>query len=79
MARKQQLIKWRRLNCNHFLFRSQLVYLNGGNTRFLVVAFNPIIAADLGQKYTCLATNILGTVSQEYVLNGKLGLKGQTT
>ncbi|KAL5105663.1 Dipeptidyl peptidase 8 [Taenia crassiceps] len=49
--------------------RRRLVYLNGGNTRFLVVAFNPITAADLDQKYTCLATNILGTVSREYVLN----------
>ncbi|KAL5964644.1 Dipeptidyl peptidase 8 [Taenia solium] len=49
--------------------RSRLVYLNGGNTRFLVVAFNPIIADDLNQKYTCLATNILGAVSREHVLN----------
>ncbi|KAM7533898.1 hypothetical protein Aperf_G00000107956 [Anoplocephala perfoliata] len=50
--------------------RIQLVYLNGGNTRFLVINFNPIIAADLNKKYTCSANNILGTAAAEYTLNG---------
>ncbi|VDM19045.1 unnamed protein product [Hydatigera taeniaeformis] len=53
--------------------RSRLVYLNGGNTRFLVVAFNPITAADLNQRYTCIATNILGTVTSDFILNGEGG------
>ncbi|VDN96647.1 unnamed protein product [Rodentolepis nana] len=49
--------------------RIQLVYLNGGNTRFLVLNFNPILRSDLNKTYVCNAHNSLGNVVTEYILN----------
>nr|CDS26341.1 Dipeptidyl peptidase 9 [Hymenolepis microstoma] len=49
--------------------RMRLVYMNGGNTRFLVLNFNPILRSDLNKKYVCNAYNSLGTAVKEYILN----------
>ena len=51
-------------------YRVKLVYVNGGSTRSLVNAVNPLVVTDFNQKYVCQATNLLRNVSAEYTLNG---------
>lgn len=51
--------------------RRQLVTLNAGTTKFLVVAFQPLQQADLNKRYTCVASNSLGVAKQDFTLNGE--------
>ncbi len=55
-------------------YRRQIVTLNAETTRFVVIAFEPILLTDLNKKYTCIASNSLGMVSQEFQLNGTFSL-----